>query len=378
MPTRGNVSKGDLNRIALIGPVLPFRGGIAQHTTMLHRSLKQQAELLTMSFKKQYPAWWYPGRGAYEPGYREHREQEVVYLLEPLNPVTWVRACGLLEKHSPDAVIVAWWTVFWAPCFLFMTSYLRRRGIRLIFICHNVSEHEPAFWKTLLSRRVLSRGSGFIVQTEEEAGRLRAMLKEPRVTVHPCPVFEQFPLSRRKLPRRARLELLFFGLVRPYKGLDILIEAMDLLADEDVFLTVAGEWWIRGGRLREGADSAEKVEVIDRYIPEHEVGEYFERADAVVLPYRSSTGTGVVPLAYRYGRPVVASRIGGFTDVVEEGVSGLFFNPGDPRSLAASIRELLNNPQRLQTGAAKAAGRMTWDGLVSCILGLVGEAPTGG
>ena len=102
------------------------------------------------------------------------------------------------------------------------------------------------------------------------------------------------------------------------------------------------------------------------------------RADAVVLPYRSATGTGVVPLAYRYGRPVVASRIGGFTDVVEEGVSGLFFNPGDPRSLAASIRELLSNPQRLQTGAAKAAGRMTWEGLASCILRLVGEEPTGG
>jgi glycosyltransferase involved in cell wall biosynthesis len=308
-----------------------------------------------------------------EPGYEGHSESEVVYLLNPMNPFTWIRACRRLVAHRPDAVAIAWWTVFWAPCFLFVASWLRRKGIKVIFICHNVTEHEPSPWKSMLARMVLSRGSRFVVQSQEEAERLRAVLKEPRLAVHHHPVFEHFPWANGGLQRRASLELLFFGLVRPYKGLDIIIDAMDMMNGEDLFLTVAGEWWVSDGAIRKRAEGMANVEIVDRYIPEPEVGDYFARADAVVLPYRSATGTGVIPLSYRYGKPVIASRLRAFEDVVEDGVSGLFFDPEDPISLARAVRTLLNGPRPADEGIRQLARDMTWEGLASCILGLAGE-----
>lgn len=241
-----------------------------------------------------------------------------------------------------------------------------------MFLCHNVVEHESVFWKVKLTRLVLSQCSTFLVHTGEEAARLKTLVPRARIAVYPHPIFNQFPPAKRSLPRRAKLELLFFGFVRPYKGLDILLEAIHLLKGEDVFLTIAGEWWGNGAKLRrliEDKDLKGKVEVINRYISEQETAEFFSKADVIVLPYRSATGTGIIPLAYHYCKPVIATRVGGLPEVVDDGVSGRLIEPENPYALAEVIREFLyTSPMSMQQGVEKVAKQMTWEGLAACIL----------
>jgi glycosyltransferase involved in cell wall biosynthesis len=150
---------------------------------------------------------------------------------------------------------------------------------------------------------------------------------------------------------------------------------MCLLKKEDVFLTVAGEWWRKDTILQELLDNEflkNRVEIIDRYVSEQEAAEYFSRADIVVLPYRSATGTGVIPLAYYYGKPVIATKVGGLPDVVDDGISGRLVQPEDPYALAEVIREFLHaSPAVMQEGVKRAAESMTWESLSKRILDCV-------
>ncbi len=361
-------------RIGLLGPILPYRGGIAQHTTMLHRELRKQCDLLTISFKRQYPGWLYPGKSDLDPGYSGYSEPGVLYTLDSLSPLSWFKTAKLFVKYNPRVVVIPWWTVFWVPCFGFIAKYLRRKGVQVLFFCHNVIEHESANWKTSLTKWVLSQGSFFIVHTKEDASNLKKLISNAKIIIHPHPIYEQFPAPKGVLARRARLELLFFGFVRPYKGLDILIEAMHLLKEEDIFLTIAGEWWKKNENLLKRLNDKEiktKLEVVDRYVSEEEIAEYFDRADVVILPYRSATGSAIIPLAYHYGKPVIASKVGGLPDVVEDGISGRLVNPEDPEALAEAIRELLGQTSpNMRDGVKKVAQGMTFRSLAECILNI--------
>ena len=366
-------------RLALVGPVLPYRGGIAQHTTMLHRTLATRAELSTFSFTRQYPTWLYPGESDRDPAYAEQREPGVCYLLDSLNPWTWRTVAAAALRERPQAIVMPWWTVYWAPCFWYLSRAFARSGVPVLFFCHNVIEHETAPWKAALTRAVLRQGSCFAVHTRVDATNLASFLPGAPVSVHPHPVYDQFPEPDGTLAPRARLELLFYGFVRPYKGLDVLIEAMARLETRDVLLTVAGEFW--EGRERVEArvrelGLADRVEIVPRYLTEAETAERFTRADVVVLPYRSGTGSGVVPLAYRYEKPVIATRVGGLPDVVLDGETGLLVPPEDAGALARAINSLSRDRARAMAPAIRRQKQaMTWDGLASTLLRLLGTFP---
>jgi len=359
-------------RVALVGPVVPCRGGVAQYTTMLHRTWSQRADLLTLSWVSGYPSFLYPGESTLESGSESHREAGVEYLRGMWRPGGVRRAVRRVLDHGAEVVVLTWWTAFWSPAMGLLARALRREGVRVVFLCHNVADHESTAWKAGLAKWALAAGEAFVVQSRSEAEALEHRVPGAPVRVYAHPVFTQYPEAAHQLPRRAGLELLFFGLVRPYKGLDVLARAMELLKGEDVFLTVAGEWWMRHPGLRRALRDCGNVEVVDRYIPFTETGDYFQRADAVVLPYRAVTGSGVVPLAYRYGKPVVATRVGGLPEVVEDGVSGRLVDPGDPEALAAALRSFRAKEPSWAEGVARVAGRMTWSGLCDTLTA-VGE-----
>lgn len=329
--------------VLLVGPVLPYRGGIAQHTTMLHRAMREMTDLRTISFSRQYPAWLFPGESDRDPAYEGHRETGVEYLIDSVDPRTWRKAMASIIAHPPRQVIIPWWTIFWTPCFGYLSKRLRAHGIDVIFFCHNVIEHESAAWKQWLTRQVLKNGTRFVVHTQEDATNLRRFLPDAEVAVQPHPIYDQFPTARGKLPRRRALELLFYGFVRPYKGLDILIEAMRVLRRQDVQLTIAGEFWEDEAPVRERITRLgleDRIELRPHYHTEEETAELFARADVVILPYRSATGSGVVPIAYHYEKPVIVTRVGGLPDVVRDGKTGFIVPPNDPHALADKIGTL--------------------------------------
>lgn len=361
-------------RLGLIGPLLPYRGGVARHTTLLRRELAGRADLTMISYARQYPARLFPGRTLREPGFEAHREPDSLYLLKPFSPPTWNRACRILRERDVAAAVIPWWTVYWAACDRHMTSRLRRAGIPVIFFCHNILDHEERKWKWSVARRVLGQGDAFLTHAWAAADRLRTFLPQARVAVHTHPIPHDLPPPAGRRPRRAALELLFFGIVRPYKGLDLLAAALERLPGADIALTVAGEWWVRDRNLRRrlaGLPIAGGVEILDRYLPAAAAAELFDRADAVVLPYLAASGSGVIPQAYCYEKPVIATAVGGMPEAVEDGVTGRLVPPGDPEALAAVIREFPSlDTAGLRAGVRDLARKLTWESLAGDLLAL--------
>lgn len=359
-------------RIIMIGPVLPFRGGIAQHTTMLHRAMQKLVEVETISFSRQYPAWLFPGESDRDPDYEGHKEPGVVYLIDSINPFTWHRAVKSVMSFRPELVVIPWWTIFWAPCFGYIATVLRRNGIKIVFFCHNVVEHETAAWKTWLSKAVLSNGVHFVAHTREDESNLMRLLPGATVAVQAHPIYDHFPKPEHTLPRRRGLELLFYGFVRPYKGLDTLIEAMGWLKGEDIQLTIAGEFWAGEEDARARISELgieEQVEIRARYHSDQDTAELFARADVVVLPYKSATGSGVVPIAYHYKKPVVVTRVGGLPDVVVEGRTGHIVPADAPEVLAQVISTLTPEAcQNMRAGIQEMNGRLSWEKLATTLL----------
>lgn len=359
-------------RVAVVGPVPPFRSGIARHTAALARALARRCEVRVLSFARQYPAWLFPGSNDREPGAPSLDWPETDYKLDCLNPLTWRRTLCAIRAFHPDLVLIPWWTVFWAPAFWYLSRGCRKYGLSVEMICHNVVDHETAAWKARLSRLVLGQATSFLVHSKAEAGQLAELVPGAKVGVHPHPLYDVYPEASGKLSRRAELEILFFGLVRPYKGLEQLIEAMDLLDGRSIRLCIVGEFWHGRAEIEQRIHALgieEHVEIVPRYVNDQEAAEYFARADVVVLPYTSATSSGVIALAYHYGKPVIATRVGGLPDLVIEGETGLLVEPGSPARLAEAIASFSATRARDMRKAIKAfTASMTWEHLADYLL----------
>lgn len=367
-------------KLALIGPVAPFRGGIAQYTTELRRALIGRCDLLTVSFRRQYPAWLYPGKSDREPGEEFLRDADVSYVLDALNPASWVAAARAIAAHECNVALMNWWTLFWAPGFALIARNLRSRGIPVVLICHNFFDHDSGKLKRRVSTRLLANADAYLVHTEEQASLLRRIFPGKPVRVHPHPPHQSFPPPNVCLPKRGRLELLFFGFIRPYKGLMVLVEALARLADREVFLSVVGEPWCPADELRKQvlAAGAPNIELHLDYVDAQAVANFFARADLVTLPYLSATGSAVAAVATHYDRPILATRVGGFPDVVDEGHTGFLVEPGSSDQIVERLRtltraELDGMRERIRAGKS----RFSWTSLAGALNDLAFELMAG-
>ncbi len=277
-------------------------------------------------------------------------------------------------------MIIPWWVVFWAPQVYAITRLLGRAGVPVLFLCHNVQEHEGAPWKRRVTWRVLRAGSAFLCHSDDEAELLRRHLPRRAVRKVFHPTYGALSGGAGDPPIDPP-ELLFFGFVRPYKGLDVLLEAMpEVHRKTGATLRVVGELWGDDNpflRQVERLDLEDCVRLELRYAGNEEVPDIFARSSLVVLPYRSATGCGPLQLAFGAGRPVVGSAVGSIAEAVTDGESGLLVPPGDADALAEALVRALE-PQtlgRLVAGAAEAARGFSWDAFVDIVEQVVGELP---
>ena len=333
-------------RIVVIGPTYPFRGGIAHHTTLLVRHLRQAGhEVCFLSFTRQYPRWLY-GRDDKDPS-QNPLTTEVEYLLDTLNPFSWERTVRRVAEWRPDVVLLPWWVPFFAPVWGYLGWRMKRLrpAPKLVFLCHNVLPHEPSWLDGPAVRLALGRGDGFIVHAEEQARALRQIWPSTRVLVTPLPTYADVGQTAVPLPippPEGCPVLLFCGFVRPYKGLDVLLEALPLvLAEHRVHLMVVGEFWqgtaeyeAQIGRL----GIASQVTLINEYVADEVLAGYVRRANVVVLPYRSATQSAVVQMAFGVGTPVITTDVGGLAEAVVDGVTGLVVGAEDVVALAEAIK----------------------------------------
>jgi len=372
-------------KIDLIGPSYPFRGGISAHTTLLFRHLKARHQTRFYCFRRQYPRFLFPGKTDREESRFYLREEDSEPLLDALNPLTWLKVARRVIRDKPELAIFPWWVIYWAPQYLTMIFLIKAFSpARILFICHNVAEHESHFLKTAVSRVVLSQGHGFIAHSEPEKENLKGLTGKSRIAVTVLPTYDAFnPAPMSKTSARERLGLsddriiLFFGIVRAYKGLPYLIRAFpSILARFKVRLLIVGEFWEdkeRYLRLIREMGVQKDVTVIDRYVPNEDMPGYFYASDLVILPYTSVTGSGLLQLAFAFGRPVVTTAIGGFPQVVADKETGFLVPPRSPQGIAEAVLDFYENHNGEEMSARIKAeqGRFSWDHLVRAIEGFV-------
>ena len=374
-----------MKRVVLAGPVPPWRSGIADQTIRLARAMKGRGvEPEIVTFRRMYPRFLYPGLRDRGAGEFPADAGIVRPLLDGANPLTFREAGREVGRGRPDAVVVPWWTAFFGPhARLFLDALAKESpGTVRLLLCHNLVDHEGAPWKRRVAASVFRRAHRFAVQNGRAREELLALVPGARVEVIPHP-----SEPRKVLPDRAaaRAQLgvppgavlfLFTGLLRPYKGWELLLEAFSRLPREfpDARLVLAGEPWGEAKRLPRRAGELPAVRLELRYLPEAERALWLDASDAVVCPYLHATGSGIAADALAHGRGVIGTRVDGLVEVVAEEDSGILVPPGDVDALAGALRRFLVEGlgPRLSAGAVLHRSRFSPDEHARRVLALAG------
>lgn len=366
-------------KVAVVGPAYPYRGGIAHYTALLVAHLSRAHDARLYSFRQQYPAWLFPGRSQIDPSPAPLVDIDARRWLIPWWPISWRRVVSDWIAWQPDRIVMQWWIPFMAPLTAWLAHQARRQKIPVTLICHNVLPHERSRVDMALVRMALRQADRLIVHTTAERERASALLPKAAIEVVPHPTYADFHSARwSRDAARAALNvdgrvLLFFGLVRPYKGLIDLVDALPKVLQEiDVKLLVVGEIWGDSDHYRSRVNELNlqaRVQFVERYVSNDEAAMYFAAADLVVLPYREATGSGVLQLAFGLGVPVVATRAGGMDEVVDDGVTGYLTEPQDVEGLSAAIVRFFREDRSAEFRAAieRNRSRFEWQNLINVI-----------
>jgi D-inositol-3-phosphate glycosyltransferase len=373
-------------KVVLFGPAPPWRGGVPLFTNTLARELtKAGHDVHIVGFAKLFPRALFPGKSQLDDSPTAVRcESERVVI--PWRRRTWKEAARTIAKHEPDVIAAMWWM----PPFAFGYRALFRAlpkelQNRFVYIIHDVVSHERFPGDAWLAKLALKESLRFLILSRAVEQRLIRLLPETRATqvvFAPHPLYEDLrPFAGTAEEARAQLGvtaprvLLFFGFIRRYKGLDILLRALPEIRARcgDVQLLVCGPFHqnrARYEKLMAQLGIAAHVVVQDRYFSGNDVAPCFAAADAVVLPYRSATQTGVAPMAFALGTPVIATRVGGLAEAVTDGETGFLVEPDNPRKLAEAVERFYARGGKTTLAARidSAARRFSWAELINAVI----------
>lgn len=355
-----------------MGPAHPYKGGVAQHTTaMAHQLSAAGHQAALVSWRAQYPKMLYPGQmtvGTPEAELYPGTERSLAWY----RPDSWWLAGRRLAGQRFDAVVLSVVTPVQVPAYLTLARAARAGGCTVVALCHNVLPHERGRLDEPLMKALLRRVDAVIVHSGPEAALAAAFTAAPVQVAGLPPHLPRSgapPATAKTGPRRNRL--LFFGVVRRYKGVDLLLRALAETGPQ-VALTVAGEIW-------EGRDELpalisdlglqHRVTLSQGYVSTGDIPAIFGAADALVMPYRSATASQNALIAFQFGLPVIASRAGAIADAVEDGVNGILCAPGDVGDLSRAIN-LLYEPgtlERLRRGVHPVDAQPLWDDYMAAV-----------
>lgn len=333
-------------RIAILSCFYPYRGGIAQFNANLLTELGKDHEVRAFNFSRQYPSFLFPGKTQFVTAEDEAVAVESKTLLDTANPFNWGPSAKAIRAYDPDVLIVRYWMSYFAPSL----GYIARRmapKCKTIAILDNVIPHEPHFFDRPLTRYFLKGIDGCICLCNEVRGDLLEIKKDAVSTVQPHPIYNHFgaKLDRKTAEDKLGIQsgkknLLFFGLIREYKGLDILIKAFDSLG-EDYQLVIAGEPYGSFDKYQSLIDinrNKARIHLYPDYIRDSEVKNYFSCADVCVLPYKSATQSGISAISNHFELPMIVTDVGGLKETVGERGIGLVCEEISPECVAAKIR----------------------------------------
>ena len=370
-------------RIAILSPFYPYRGGIAQFSAMLYTQLAADGHVVeAFNFSRLYPDMLFPGKTQYVEEGDKAMAIPSQRLLDSVNPISYFETTKAIQGFQPDVLIVSYWMSFFVPAYAHVANRLKHQ-CKVVALVHNAIPHEPRFFDKPMASLFFRQCHGFIVLSEavrQDVRRLTA--KDAPTLLNPHPLYSHFgdklpaAEARHSLGLAAdKKTLLFFGLIRDYKGLDLLIEAMNGL-DDTYQLLIAGECYGSFDAYSQqiaASKAKDRIHVHNRYISDGDIPLFFSAADVLVLPYRSATQSGVVSVAYHFDLPMVATPVGDFPDSIQRPNTGIVVPDITPQALAIGIDKVLSPAHIATYQAAIAAEKeaLSWQKLTVGMVGLL-------
>lgn len=364
--------KSRKKKLVIVGPVYPYKGGISHYTGLMAAALAKEYDTKVISYSMQYP------KILFKKEQRDYKNDSfkfegTEFLLNTANPFNIIRTAQRINAMKPELVIIQWWHPYFAPCYTILSSIVKAKKL---FICHNVFPHERFPLDRFLTKLVLRKGDFHILHSSKEADELKEIIAEPHYRVNMHPTYSAFNFHQAEQKKSDEKVLLFFGFVREYKGLKYMMRAMKEL--ENIKLLIVGDF---GGKREEYDNLShelgieDKIEIHDGYTPDREVEKYFAASDAVVLPYIDATQSGIAQIAFGFEKPVIATRVGGLTEVVTDGKTGILSDPANPGALAEAVRrfyELKESGTDFKANIRSDSERFSWEHMVKTIKELTG------
>ncbi|HMT28371.1 MAG TPA: glycosyltransferase [Bacteroidia bacterium] len=371
-----------MSKIIIIGPAYPLRGGIANFNEALCATYNRMGQTCSIvSFSLQYPGFLFPGTTQFAGDDKMPEDVQIKTMINSINPFSWWKTAQYIRKEKPEKVIIRYWLPFMAPCLGTIARWVKRgnSGIKVEAICDNVIPHEKRIGDDALTSYFLNGIDSFTVMSRSVLNDLRKFTDKP-ATLKFHPVYNIFgdPVSKAEGKKQLGLEehvsyILFFGFIRHYKGLDLLLEAFSQVVKngkikKDVKLLIAGEFYDDPAPYRaliEKTGISERVLLHDKYISKESVKFYFAAADLVAQPYRDATQSGVTQIAYHFGRPMLVTNVGGLPEIVPNGISGLVTEV-NAASISQAIVEFYNSDleEKLTQGSQSLARSFSWEEFV--------------
>lgn len=358
-------------KIAILSPFYPYRGGIAQFSAMLYKELEKEGHTLAaFNFKRLYPGILFPGKTQYVEEGDNAIEIRSKRVLDSINPFSYYRTVKEIKKFEPDVLIISYWMSFFVPAYAHIANRMKG-SCKVITLIHNAIPHEPRFFDKPLASLFFKQNDGFIIMSETVKNDLLRLYPEAKYTLKPHPLYDQFGEKKEKHFAREQLgidkdkkTLLFFGLIRDYKGLDLLIEAFNKL-DDSYQLVIAGESYGPFDKYEERIKQSahrENIHVLNRYIQDSEVPLLFSAADLNILPYRSATQSGVISIAYHFETPMIVTPVGSLPEsIVPQGV-GLATENVSAEALSTTIQKFFTtNPEYFSANFKREKKNLSWE-----------------
>lgn len=367
-------------KIALLSCFYPYRGGISQFNACLYEELGKSADVKAFNFSRQYPEFLFPGKTQKVTEDDEAVPVRSISVLDTANPFSYMKTVREIRRWNPDLLIVRYWMSWFAPSLGYVCRRMRRH-CKVIGILDNVVPHEPHFFDAPLTKYFLSGCDGYVTLCEAVSKDLLRLRPEARFAVIQHPLYSHFgkKMAREDAEKALGLDpgkrnLLFFGLIREYKGLDILLEAFAGL-DDRYRLIIAGEPYGSFDRYRKIIDGIpggdRRITMNLHYIKDSEVPLYFSAADLTVLPYRSATQSGISSVSYHFEVPMVVTAAGGLKETIGDRGTGLVAEDATPEAVRAEITRYFGTPglrESLVEGIRKEKERLSWKAFADRLL----------
>ncbi|MDG2059010.1 MAG: glycosyltransferase [Flavobacteriales bacterium] len=370
-------------KVIIIGPAFPYRGGIANFNNSLAVEYQNQGvDVQVYSFSLQYPSFLFPGKTQYEEG--EGPDGIKIFpIINSVNPFNWFKVAKLVKRENPDYVIIRYWLPFMAPC-LGTIAKLIRKKTKVFAITDNVIPHEKRIGDNLLTRYFVKSCDAFLTLSSSVLDDLLKFTDTKEKIFIPHPIYDSFGeiVEKNKARKNLGLDengkyLLFFGFVRKYKGLDIMIDVMAdrRIKDLGVKLIVAGEFYENKEEYISQIDVLginDSVILKSDFIPEEEVKDYFCASDMITQTYRTATQSGVTQIAYHFERPMLVTNVGGLAEIVPHNKVGYVCDI-NTKDIADSIVEFYSEEkeEEFTKNTKEEKLRFTWSELVKGVDNLI-------